>query len=204
MIRINWNPLPHRGPLPVNWYGLNWVVALVVGFILVRRWSDQWPELRTNLESLFIWITAGSAAGARMYYVVQNEPWEYFSHPLRILAVWEGGLGYFGGLFGGILEAYLWTRRHGFRLFESRGPVRTCDCDCIRHGTYKLLACRHGLWNAYEAAVGNCLSQSKQFRASRRHCSSSRASVRTDWADNWPRPNDGDVNCPTAWRSGRT
>jgi prolipoprotein diacylglyceryltransferase len=74
MIRINWNSLPHLGPLPVNWYGLNWVLAFVVGFILVRRWSDQWPDLRTNLESLFVWIAAGSAAGARIYYVVQNEP----------------------------------------------------------------------------------------------------------------------------------
>ena len=118
MIRINWNPLPHLGPVPVNWYGLNWVLALVAGFVLVRRWSDQWPKLRTNLESLFIWIAVGSAAGARIYYVIQNGPWDYFSHPLRILAVWEGGLAYFGGLFGGILAAYLWTRRHGLRFLK--------------------------------------------------------------------------------------
>lgn len=118
MIRINWNPIPHLGPLPVNWYGLNWVLAFVVGFLLVRSWSDQWPELRTNLESLFLWIAAGSAVGARIYYVVQNEPLEYVSRPLRILAVWEGGLAYFGGLFGGVLAAYVWTRRHGLRFLK--------------------------------------------------------------------------------------
>jgi phosphatidylglycerol:prolipoprotein diacylglycerol transferase len=111
MIRINWNPLPHLGPVPINWYGLNWILAFVIGFILVRRWSTQWPALQKDLESLFIWILAGSAAGARIYYVVQNQPFEYFSHPLRILAVWEGGLAYFGGLFGGLLAAYSWTRR---------------------------------------------------------------------------------------------
>jgi len=118
MIRINWNPLPHLGPLPVNWYGLNWVLAFVVGFILLRRWSDQWPELRTNLESLFVWIAAGSVTGARLYYVIQNEPSEYSTHPLRILAVWEGGLAYFRGLFGGSFAGYLWTQRHGLRFLK--------------------------------------------------------------------------------------
>jgi phosphatidylglycerol:prolipoprotein diacylglycerol transferase len=118
MIRINWNPLPHLGPVPINWYGLNWVLAFIVGFILVRRWSGQWPQLRTNLESLFLWIAVGSAIGARLYYVVQNEPLEYLAHPLRILAVWEGGLAYFGGLFGGIVAAYVWTRHYGFTFLK--------------------------------------------------------------------------------------
>jgi phosphatidylglycerol:prolipoprotein diacylglycerol transferase len=118
MTRINWNPLPHLGPVPINWYGLNWVLAFIVGFILVRRWSAQWPQLRTNLESLFLWIAAGSAIGARLYYIVQNEPWEYLAHPLRILAVWEGGLAYFGGLFGGVAAAYVWTRHYGFTFLK--------------------------------------------------------------------------------------
>lgn len=50
MIRINWNPLPHLGPVPINWYGLNWILAFVVGFLLVRRWSGQWPALRSAAE----------------------------------------------------------------------------------------------------------------------------------------------------------
>ncbi len=82
-MRINWNPLPHLVPVPINWYGLNWILAplaFVVGFILVRRWSDQWRRLRTNLEALFLWIAAGSAIGARLYCVVQNEPLQYFLH----------------------------------------------------------------------------------------------------------------------------
>ena len=43
---------------------------------------------------------------------------EYFSHPVRILAVWEGGLAYFGGLFGGILAAYPWTRQRRLRFLR--------------------------------------------------------------------------------------
>jgi len=63
MIRINWNPLPHLGSLPVNWYGLNWVLAFIVGFIRVRRWSA--PVTGTANKSGIVFrldIAAGSVA----------------------------------------------------------------------------------------------------------------------------------------------
>src|SRR6266705_5788829 len=83
MIKINWDPISHLGPIPINWYGL--FVAL--GFIV------------------------GSIIGARLYYIVQNQPGDYLRQPLRIFAVWEGGLAFFGGLFGAIIAAFLYTRR---------------------------------------------------------------------------------------------
>ena len=49
--------------------------------------------------------------GARLYFIIQNEPASYFGEPWRILAIWQGGLAYFGGLFGGIGAAWLYARR---------------------------------------------------------------------------------------------
>lgn len=103
--------MPHLGPVPINWYGLTFAVAFVVGPWLVWRWSANFPELRTKLEPLMLWIVGGTVLGARLYYVAQNDTMQYLSHPWQILAVWQGGLAYFGGLFGAIAAAIIYLHR---------------------------------------------------------------------------------------------
>jgi phosphatidylglycerol:prolipoprotein diacylglycerol transferase len=41
--------------------------------------------------------------GGRLYYVVQNNPSFYLHHPAEIIAVWQGGMAFFGAMFGGAL-----------------------------------------------------------------------------------------------------
>lgn len=104
--------MPHIGPVPINWYGLGFAAAFLLGAWLVWRWTRDWPQLRAHLERLLLWIVAGTVAGARLYYIAQNNPLDYFHRPWQIVAVWEGGLAYFGGLFGAVAAAFLYTKRH--------------------------------------------------------------------------------------------
>src|SRR5438093_7633263 len=50
--------------------------------------------------------------GGRLYYVVQNNPSFYLHHPAQILAVWQGGMAFFGAIFGGglalVISAWRW------------------------------------------------------------------------------------------------
>src|SRR5438046_10724102 len=50
--------------------------------------------------------------GGRLYYVVQNNPSFYLQHPAQILAVWQGGMAFFGAIFGGgvalVISAWRW------------------------------------------------------------------------------------------------
>ena len=75
MIRLDWNPVAHLGPIPINWYGLGWVGAFLVGTWLVRRRAGGAGIGRENVENLSLWILLGAYAGARVYYVAQNDPW---------------------------------------------------------------------------------------------------------------------------------
>lgn len=110
-MELNWNPVPYLGPIPINWYGLTVTLGFVVGWLLVRRWAPTFGVPQEKIEGLLIWIVVGTLIGARLYFVVQNRPSDYLKEPLRILAVWEGGLAYFGGLFGALMAAYLYVRR---------------------------------------------------------------------------------------------
>jgi phosphatidylglycerol---prolipoprotein diacylglyceryl transferase len=144
---IDWNPVPHLGPIPINWYGLGWVAAFLTGSHLVRRWTQRSGLSTAHVENLLIGVLLGAYMGARLYYVAQNDPWYYITHPWHILAVWEGGLAFFGGLFGAIAVAYWYCRRNGLPfwavadLFAAAIPIAAavgrlpCGLDGMDYGT---------------------------------------------------------------------
>lgn len=146
-IDINWNPVSHLGPIPINWYGLTVAIGFIVGWMLVRRWASKSEILREEVDELLLWIIVGTVIGARLYYVVQNQPLDYFRSPWRILAIWEGGLAYFGGLFGATLTAFLYTWKGGLAfsrvadLFAPAIPIGsaigriTCGLAGMDYGT---------------------------------------------------------------------
>jgi phosphatidylglycerol:prolipoprotein diacylglycerol transferase len=144
---IDWNPIAHLGPLPINWYGLTWALGFLIGGAIVRRHSSRYGISATQTENAVIWIAFGSILGARMYYVVQNDFSGYLREPWRILAFWEGGLAFFGGLFGGIGAAWLYARRNAMAfprladLFAPAVPIGSaigrisCFLDGMDYGT---------------------------------------------------------------------
>ncbi|MBI4590525.1 MAG: prolipoprotein diacylglyceryl transferase [Candidatus Rokubacteria bacterium] len=99
------------GPLTIRWYGVLMALAMAVGLWLAyrearRRGVDPEELLKTSELALL-----GGLVGARLYYVAFN--WEYYSRlPLKIIAVWEGGLAIHGGILGGLLLGglYAWWR----------------------------------------------------------------------------------------------
>jgi len=113
MFEINWNPVPHLGAIPVNWYGITMMLGFLVGGYLSWRWAPKLDVPRAKIEGLVLWILIGTVVGARIYFLVQNDFGAYLAHPWRMLAVWEGGLAFFGGLFGGTLAAFMYTLREG-------------------------------------------------------------------------------------------
>lgn len=112
-IELNWAPVAHLGPVPVNWYGLTMAFGFLVGGYLTKRWSPKSGVPREKVEVLLLWILVGVVVGARAYFLIQNDFGAYLREPWRMLAVWEGGLAFFGGLFGGTAAAFLYTRRAG-------------------------------------------------------------------------------------------
>jgi len=100
------------GPIQIRFYGLMYVIAILVGSVLikkeVRRKGIKMAE--DDVMNFILWSVVGGILGARIYYVVFN--WSYYFANLReVPAVWHGGLAIHGGFIGGITAAYLYLKR---------------------------------------------------------------------------------------------
>ena len=54
-------------------------------------------------DDLLMWITFGVILGGRLGYVIFYNPGYFLAHPNDILAVWQGGMAFHGGLLGLLL-----------------------------------------------------------------------------------------------------
>lgn len=115
MAYIYWSVRPELvtiGPLAVRWYGLLFAVLFAIGYLIVR-WQfrvEHKPE--QDLDTLLVYLVAGTIVGARLGHVLFYDPQSYLAHPLEILAIWHGGLASHGGAIGVLLAVYLYSRRH--------------------------------------------------------------------------------------------
>ena len=111
----------HIGPLFVRYYGvilmLGAVAAAVLSTYEAKR-RNQNPEL---VWDGLTWVLIGGVLGARLWHIFTPPPSMvaqglttayYLTHPLDALAIWHGGLGIPGGIIGGGLALYWFTRRN--------------------------------------------------------------------------------------------
>jgi phosphatidylglycerol---prolipoprotein diacylglyceryl transferase len=105
--------LVHLGPIAVHWYGLMYVVGLAVGMYVMLPYAEKRGFSRDTAYELFWPILIGSLIGGRLYYVVQSDVGYYLRHPQDIIATWEGGMAFYGAVFGGVLAGYIACRVKG-------------------------------------------------------------------------------------------
>ncbi|HBY93666.1 MAG: prolipoprotein diacylglyceryl transferase [Ardenticatenaceae bacterium] len=133
------NPIAIQiGPIALRWYGL-----LIVTGALVGAWISAGEARRRGKNPDHVWdmLVFGLLAGilgGRLYHVISspagtNLGWHYYfvEHPFTMihlgslaipfpsaLAIWEGGLGIYGGILGGALAVWIYTRRHHLNLLR--------------------------------------------------------------------------------------
>lgn len=97
------------GPFELRSYGLAMAVSFVLGLLLAARLNRREGRDSEELLDLGTWIMLGAVLGARILYVIVEWP-EFAPQPWTVVAVWQGGLVYYGGLIGAGLTAYAFMK----------------------------------------------------------------------------------------------
>ncbi len=139
--------LVHLGPLAIRWYALSYVAGLLLGWqIIVWALRDKslWrnkpfdgkpPATADDIGDLVVWATLGVIIGGRLGWVLiygtllcsvtpsyapfcVGLPMGFLSDPIRIVAAWEGGMSFHGGVAGLTLAIWLFCRRRKLAFLQ--------------------------------------------------------------------------------------
>lgn len=98
--------------LKIHWYGALFATAILSG-LQVMKWIFKHEKINLELlDSLLVYCVIGIIVGARLGHCFFYDPSYYFSNPLKIIAIWEGGLASHGGGLGVIIAVYLFQRKY--------------------------------------------------------------------------------------------
>jgi len=105
------------GPLEVHFYGLMYVLAVLAAVLItVRRWEARGGS-RETVYDVAIWGFPAGLIGGRLYFDITS--WgEVPAHWWGPFAVWEGGLGIWGGIAAGTVVGIWRLRRAGVSVAE--------------------------------------------------------------------------------------
>lgn len=113
------------GPLAIHWYGLTYLAAFGLFWLLGLRRLRHEPYAslggpaawsRKDVEDILFLGVMGVVLGGRIGYCLFYKPAYYLAHPLELFAVWQGGMSFHGGMLG-VVAAMGWfahSRRKPF------------------------------------------------------------------------------------------
>jgi prolipoprotein diacylglyceryl transferase len=114
---IVWNVDPAAFTIPVLGREVRWYAfAFIIGLFFLGPWIVKkiWINEKLQpawMDSLFYYVLFGTIIGARLGHCLFYAPTYYLTHPIEIIAVWEGGLASHGGTLGIIIAIWIYSRR---------------------------------------------------------------------------------------------
>lgn len=101
------------GPFPVHTFGVLHALAFGVGVWWAYRGAKRYGLEPQRIIDLSVVIFIWALVGARIFSVLfdGNLKW-YLEHPHEILAVWKGGLTFYGGFLFGLAAGVWYLKKH--------------------------------------------------------------------------------------------
>jgi len=104
----------HFGQLQIRWYGISYVVGILLAWWLLRYRALKQPMLgwtTIQVADLIFYGALGVIIGGRLGSVLfYNLPY-YLAHPLEILMINRGGMSFHGGLIGVVLALWFYSKK---------------------------------------------------------------------------------------------
>jgi len=105
------------GPIPVHWYGIILGTGALVGLLLAVQEGKRFGLKPEFFMDILLIGAVLALICARIYYVAFQ--WDqYKDNPIKMFAIWEGGIAIYGALIGAIIGAYWYTSRKGYSFWR--------------------------------------------------------------------------------------
>lgn len=111
-------PMLKLGPLHFNMYGVMFALGALIVIFLAAREAERRGIDKKSIENLSFYMLLGVIFGARLFFVLfywpKGEPLTFFN----AIAIWNGGLSWFGGFVGAVIFLYLYTMKNKLNFLK--------------------------------------------------------------------------------------
>ncbi|MFA5110469.1 MAG: prolipoprotein diacylglyceryl transferase [Desulfobaccales bacterium] len=101
------------GPITIYTYGFFLALAFLCAIVVAGREAKRLGLPEAQFYDLCFYLILAALVGSRLLFIIL-EPGRFLSNPLKIFALWEGGLDFQGGLFLALIVAFFYIRHHGW------------------------------------------------------------------------------------------
>lgn len=107
------------GPLQFRWYGLMYLIGLTTAYFYIKYKAERkgLAITKDQIYDMVVWAALGIFIGGRLGYTLFYNFSYYVQHPAKIIAVWEGGMSFHGGLIGTTVSLIWFSRRYGIPVY---------------------------------------------------------------------------------------
>lgn len=132
----------HLGPLKVHWYGLMYLCAFGIAYLLGKyraRRSPVWQQSDEQVSDLIFYAALGVVLGGRLGYVLFYSFDHLLADPRWIYQVWKGGMSFHGGFLGVLIAMVLYARRYKLTFWSTMdfvAPLVPLGILCGRIGNF--------------------------------------------------------------------
>jgi phosphatidylglycerol:prolipoprotein diacylglycerol transferase len=121
------------GPLSIKWYGISYVVSILLGWFYARwivttprLWRNDTPAMTvTDIDDFVFWAAIGIVLGGRIGYLLFYSFPEVVADPISALKIWNGGMSFHGGITGTTIAMILFARKRGISVWSLFDVVAT-------------------------------------------------------------------------------
>lgn len=118
----NINPVLLKiGALEIRYYGIIYALGFIMAYFFLRHYirKGKLKNIELNkLDDLILYLLLGIVIGARIFNFVFYNPSVFWSDPLEIIKIWHGGLSFHGGLIGGLIGAFMFSKKYNIKIIN--------------------------------------------------------------------------------------
>ena len=115
------------GFFTLRWYSLAYLAGILIGYWYLLKLCAQpgSPMARRHADDMIFYATLGIIIGGRLAYVIFYDP-QILMTPLKIFALWNGGMSFHGGVIGVSLGILYLARKEGLSWLRVHDYVACC------------------------------------------------------------------------------
>lgn len=106
------------GPIHIRYYGLLYALAFLIGYFILIKLSPKFNIKKNDIEDYVPYIIIGDLIGGRLFEILFYSPSYYFANPLKMFAIWEGGISSHGAIISMILITIWFCRKRKISFYN--------------------------------------------------------------------------------------